>query len=151
MRQLNDRVKAFSLPDTHLNGAAIMACSIADHMQTVTDCERCAESLHREVAELRRLLFELSGLFQRYDAAWQLGAAAREHPTFKVPEWFFQPESGELRAMLTRRARYLKGAKRDLDQAWDLLREFCEACRQTMTDDELMAIIEAAYAGKGGR
>jgi len=149
MRQLNDRVKAFSLPDTHLNGAAIMACSIADHMQTVTDCERCAESLHRAVAEFRRLLFELSDLLQRYDAAWQVGAAAREHPAFRVPEWFFRAESDNLQAMLTRRARYLRSAKLDVDATWDLLVEFLEASHHPVDQAMLSEIVTAVYRKVG--
>lgn len=150
MRQPTDRVKTFCLRAPHLNGAAIMACSIADHMQTVTDCERCAESLHREVAELRRLLFELSGLFQRYDAGWQLGAAAREHPTFKVPEWFFEQESDNLKAMLTRRVRYLRSAKLDVDATWDLLVEFLEANHHPVDQVMLSEIVTAVYR-KWGR
>ncbi len=150
MKQLSDRVKTFPIPDTQLNGAAVLACSIADHMQNVTDCERCAESLNRGVSELRRLLFEFSDLFARQDMALQLAVAAREHPSFKVPDWFFEAESDDLRAMVTRRAKYLKAAKRDVDQAWDLLREFCESRHQAMTDDDLAAIIEAVYAGKRG-
>ena len=151
MKQRPDTVKTFPLPDSHLHGAAVLACSVADHMRTVTDCERCAESLSHGVAELRLLLFEFSDLLTRQDTALQLAVAAREHPSFRVPDWFFRAESGDPRAMLTRRARYLRGAKVDIDQTWDLLREFAESCHHVITDGELAAIIEAAYAGKGGR
>lgn len=145
-----DRIKSFPISDTHLQGAAVLACSIADHQQTVTDCERCAESLNRGVTELRRLLWEFSDLLTRQDTALQMAVAAREHPSFRVPLWFYQLESENLRAMLTRRARYLKGAKLDVDRAWDLLSEFMEANHYPVDEEGLSEIVTAAYVRQGG-
>lgn len=148
MRQSTVRVKTFPLPDSHLNGAAVLAASIGDHMQTVSDCERCAESLNRGVAELRRLVLELSDLLTRQNTALQLAVAAREHPTLRIPEWFFEAESANLRGMLTRRARYLRGAKVDVDQAWKLLTEFLESIHRPVDQGLLSDIVTATY-GKG--
>ena len=78
-----------------------------------------------------------------------MAVAAREHPSFRVPEWFYQVESGNMQAMLTRRARYLRAVKLDVDQAWDLLRELSESCHLVITDGELAAIIETAYGKEG--
>lgn len=146
MPQEYDSIKTFLLQDGHLKGAAVLAVSITDHMQTVTECERCAESMNRAISELRHLLYELSDLLQRYDQAWQLGAAARQKgPPFTPPAWFFQQESADLHGMLTRRVRYLRGAKVDVDQAWDLLTEFHESIHRPVDQCLLSDIVTATY------
>lgn len=155
MKQLSDRVKTFPIPDSHLNGATVLACSIIDQAEATDELKELVPILRGLVAELtavsRWTVEAVSDLLKRYDTELQLAVAARERPTFKVPSWFFAADGDDLRAMLTRRAKYLKAAKRDVDQAWDLLREFCGSRHQAMTDDDLAAIIEAVYTGKGGR
>lgn len=152
MRQSTDRVKIFPLPDTHLHGAAIMACSIIDHQEATGELKELVPILRGLVAEFkavsRWMVEQVSDLLTRQETALLLAVSALEHPTFKTPEWFFQPERENLKAMLTRRARYLRAAKQDIDSCWDILREFCESCHHTITDDDLAAIIEAAYRGK---
>jgi hypothetical protein len=138
-------IKTFPLPDTHLHGAAVLACSIIDQQEATGDLQEQLVMLRGMVAELRDvvrwMVTEVSDLLTRQDTALQLAVAAREHPTFKVPEWFFQPESEDHHGMLTRRARYLRAAKLDVDNAWDLLREFSESRHLSVTDDDLLAII----------
>lgn len=154
MKQLSDRVKTFPIPDSHLNGAAVLACSIMDQAEATDELKELVPILRGLVAELtavsRWTVEAVSDLLKRYDAAWQLGAAAREHPSFKVPDWFFEAESDDLRAMLTRRAKYLKAAKRDVDQAWDLLVEFLEANHHPVDQVMLSEIVTAVYR-KWGR
>jgi hypothetical protein len=152
MSKTLNNVKTFPLPDTHLNGVVVLACSIIDQQESTGELREQVVILRGMFAELRDvvrwMVAEVSDLLTRQDTALQLAVAAREHPTFKVPEWFFQLESDNLKTMLTRRAEYLSAAKLDLDATWDLLREFCESCYQTITEAELSAILEQAHAGK---
>ncbi len=124
MKHITENVKTFPIPDSHLTGAAVLACSILDHQGATVDCRQQLESLQQAVSEIWRIGHNLSDLFHQMDTALQLAVAAREHPVFKAPDWFFQAEGTDHEKMLTRRARYLKAAKLDLDSAWDVLREF---------------------------
>lgn len=154
MKQLSDRVKTFPIPDSHLNGATVLACSIIDQAEATDELKELVPILRGLVAELtavsRWTVEAVSDLLKRYDTELQLAVAAREHPSFKVPEWFFQPESENLKAMLTRRARYVKAANLDVDAAWDLLVEFLEANHHPLDQAMLGEIVTAVYR-KGGR
>lgn len=154
MTHQSDQIKTFPLPDSHLNGAAVLACNVIDQAEATDQLKELVPILRGLVAEFkavsRWMVEEVSDLLTRQDTALQLAVAAREHPSFKVPEWFFQAESDNIKAMLTRRARYLNGAKLDIDAAWDLLAEFLEANHHPVDEAMLSEIVSAAY-GKGGR
>ncbi len=151
MTHNQDEVKTFPLPDSHLHGAAVLASSLLEHQAATCDCREQVEILRMAVSELWSVVHNVADLFMQYELALQMAAAAKEHPVFKLPAWFFQAESDNARAMLIRRAKYLSGCKLNVDAAWDNLKEFCESCHLTISDDDLAVIIEAAYGGKGGR
>lgn len=67
---------------------------------------------------------------------------------FRLPEWFLRHESTSTRAMLIRRARYLRAAKVDVDRAWDLLIRFLESTGCPIVEAMLSQIVIGAYAGR---
>jgi hypothetical protein len=141
-----ENVKTFPIPDTHLAGAAVLVCSIIDHEECVSGCRSQLESLQRVVADLWRVTHNLADLFNQMNTSLQLAMAAKEHPVFKAPEWFWQAEGTDVTKMLTRRARYLKAGKQNVDQAWDVLKEFAvDTLRLREPDAPLAEAIKGVF------
>jgi len=151
MPQSLERIKTFPLPDGHLHGAAIMACSILDNQEATIDCRAQLESLQMAVATLWRAVHNLEDLFDRMDCALQMAVAAKERPVFKVPDWFFQAENEDTGKMLIRRARYLKAARVPIDDAWDRLHEFATDILYLANPDEPVSkAIKAVFGAREG-
>lgn len=150
-----DRIKVFPIPDTHLNGAAVLACSIIDQQEATGELQEQLVVVRGMVAELRDvvrwMVAEVSDLLTRQDIEHQLAVAGREKPGFGPPKWFFTVEGGTTQGMLARRAKYLKAARLDLDCAWNLLSEFIESAHLDAGDDVLSEIIVPIYGGKGAQ
>jgi hypothetical protein len=140
-----NRFPTFPIPDSHLRGAAVLACSLIDHEETVSECRKERESLQQAIRELWCVVHRLADLLTRQDTALQLAVAAKEHPVFKASEWFWQSEASDHAKMLTRRARYLRAAKVGLDDAYDLLKEFCESASLAIDEELLRDVLVAAY------
>ena len=79
-----DEVKTFPLPDTHLHGAAVLACNVIDQEEATNQLKELVPILRGLVAEFkavsRWMVEEVSDLLTRQDTALQLAVAAREHP-----------------------------------------------------------------------
>jgi hypothetical protein len=152
MKQIPENVKTFPIPDSHLTGAAVLACSILDHQEATGDCRNQLELLRGAVAELREVIrwtvTEISDLLIRQDTALQLAVAAKDHPVFKAPDWFWQSEGTDTEKMLTRRARYLMGAKVGVDDSWDTLREFVSDTLRISNPDAIVSQAIKSTFGK---
>jgi hypothetical protein len=141
-----DFVKSFPLTDDHLHGAAVLASSLIDHQAATSDCRAQLESLQVAVDAIWRAIHNLEDILDRMDITLQMAVAAKEHPSFKVPDWFFHPENENPRGMLLRRSRYLKAARVPIDDAWDLLTEFSESAHLAITQEVFRKVIREVYA-----
>lgn len=152
MKQLPDRVKTFPLPDTHLNGAAVLVCSLSEAQELVEQLR----DLYRVQGQLMEAQLQVLKAFgdlyleltdrsaERQFLQKSLLRAEREASRLRLPAWFWRiDKDAEIKPQLKHRAAVMLESSVGIDDMWDCL---CDVLRYAGLEPE-DSLIRSAIKG----
>ncbi len=151
VKQLPEKIKTFPIPDSHLNGAAVLACSLIDAAELVDDLQHLKAAYAKQIGALSLVLKAFCDLFleitdhqsHRQWLAKQINLAEREAARMRLPSWVWRiDQAGDIRAQLSHRAAFLKEeAKAHPDDQWDTLCEVLKLAGLELDESLLRSVI----------
>ena len=153
----HSEIKTFPLPDTHLDGAAVLACSLIELEELLSQFRDVQRVYGQLITAQLQVLKAFGDLYMeltdrsadRQFLQKSLLRAEREAARLRLPAWFWRIEKeAELEPQLKHRATVMLESSISIDDIWDCL---CDVLRYANLDPEdsliRSAIKEAADAG----
>lgn len=143
---------------TDLKGMTVLAASVLHLQELICELEDKLMGMHHLISAQTKILKAFGDLYEeltdeserRKFLSKAVLKAEREAARLRLPLWFWRPESElDLKIQVYRRAEFLiREQKSNLDDTFDLLREFVDDCARPeipVTDEQIAGVIEYAH------